>query len=198
MFRNISFHSSLAARIRASLCLLVFMVAGAGAAAAQLSGKGELKGTVKDPSGAVVPDATVTATEGSTGVSVSRTSNSSGDYDISPLDPGKYTVTVVASGFQKQSQTNLQVNALEIRNYDPVMTVGSSNETITVTSAPPQLETLNATLGATMENEMYSALPIEMGAYGNPDQRRATDFVFLMPGVQGNTTNGNPTTNTGI
>ena len=49
-----------------------------------------------------------------------------------------------------------------------------------------------------MENDMYSALPIEMGAYGQPDQRRATDFAFLMPGVQGNNTNGNPTTNTGI
>ncbi len=45
---------------------------------------------------------------------------------------------------------------------------------------------------------MYSALPIEMGAYGQPDQRRATDFAFLMPGVQGNNTTGNPTTNTGI
>ncbi len=45
---------------------------------------------------------------------------------------------------------------------------------------------------------MYSALPIEMGAYGQPDQRRATDFAFLMPGVQGNNTNGNPTTNVGI
>ena len=45
---------------------------------------------------------------------------------------------------------------------------------------------------------MYSALPIEMGAYGQPDQRRATDFAFLMPGVQGNNTNGNATTNTGI
>ena len=45
---------------------------------------------------------------------------------------------------------------------------------------------------------MYSALPIEMGAYGQPDQRRATDFAFLMPGVQGNNTTGNATTNTGI
>ncbi len=49
-----------------------------------------------------------------------------------------------------------------------------------------------------MENELYSALPIEMGAYGQPDQRRATDFAFLMPGVQANNTNGNATTNTGI
>ena len=60
------------------------------------------------------------------------------------------------------------------------------------------LETSNATLGATMEQETYSALPIEMGAYGQADQRRATDFAFLMPGVQGNNTTGNATTNTGM
>lgn len=45
---------------------------------------------------------------------------------------------------------------------------------------------------------MYSALPIQMGAYGSPDQRRVTDFALLMPGVQGNETNGNATTNTGV
>jgi hypothetical protein len=49
-----------------------------------------------------------------------------------------------------------------------------------------------------MENETYSELPLEMGAYGSADQRRATDFVYLMPGVQGNETNGNATTNTGV
>ena len=90
------------------------------------------------------------------------------------------------------------MNATESQAYNPVLTVGRSKTEITVTGEPPQLETSNATLGATMENETYSALPIEMGAYGNADQRRATDFVYLMPGVQGNVTNGNATTNTGV
>ncbi len=87
---------------------------------------------------------------------------------------------------------------MEMQTYSPVMTVGGADQQITVTAEPPQLETSNATLGATMENEMYSELPIEMGAYGNADQRRASDFVYLMPGVQGNETNGNATTNTGV
>jgi hypothetical protein len=177
-----------------SLILLV----GLGVAAAQLSGKGEIKGTVKDPSGAVVDKAVVTATEVSTGVSVSVPTTSAGDYVFSSLNPGVYSVTVVASGFEKQTQTDLHVNALEVEAYDPVLTVGSAAETVTVTSAPPQLETSNATLGATMEQEMYSELPIQMGAAGSPDQRRATDFAVLMPGVQGNETNGNLTTNTGV
>jgi hypothetical protein len=163
-----------------------------------LAGKGEIKGTVKDPTGAVVANATVTATEASTGASTARPTNASGLYDISPLDAGVYVVTVTANGFEKLTQANVHVDALEIRDYDPVLTVGASSETVTVTSAPPQLETSNAVLGATMEQEMYSALPIEMDAYGQPDQRRATDFAFLMPGVQGNNTTGNPTTNTGV
>jgi hypothetical protein len=95
-------------------------------------------------------------------------------------------------------QENVHVNALETQTLNPKLTVGAASEEVTVSAAPPQLETTNATLGATMEQEMYSALPIEMGAYGQPDQRRATDFAFLMPGVQGNNTNGNATTNTGV
>src|SRR6266702_1217391 len=180
------------------VALLTVAAIGGSVARAQLSGKGEIKGTVSDPSGAVVADATVTATSVATGVSMSKTTNAQGGFDVTPLDAGVYTVTVEAKGFQKQTQTNLQVNALEIRDYRPVLTVGSSTETVTVTSAPPQLETSNATLGGTMEQEMYSALPIEMGAYGNPDHRRSTDFAFLMPRVEGNNTQGNPTTNTCI
>jgi hypothetical protein len=169
-----------------------------GVARAQLAGKGEITGTVKDPSGAVVAGATVTATEVSTGVSTTRPTNSSGIYDISPLDAGVYVVTVTAKGFEKQTQADVHVNALEIADYNPVLTVGSSSETVTVTVAPPALETSNAMLGATMEQEMYASLPIQMGSAGSPDQRRATDFAVLMPGVQGNETNGNATTNTGV
>jgi hypothetical protein len=183
-------------------CLFVLFAAlfllTASPAGAQLAGKGEIKGTVTDPSGAVVPGATVTATSTTRGTKTAVKSSSSGLYDISPLDPDIYTVTATAQGFSTTNQENVHVNALEIADVPISMKLGAESETVTVSSAPPQLETSNATLGATMENDMYSALPIEMGAYGQPDQRRATDFAFLMPGVQGNNTNGNPTTNTGI
>jgi len=199
MFRPTSKHPSSAARQKILINLVGLLVTVAGNVGdAQLSGKGEIKGTVKDPSGAVVTNATVTATDNKTGVSTSRPTNPSGDYAISPLDPGIYTVTVAATGFQKLTQADVHVNALETATYNPVVMLGSESETVTVTSAPPQLETANATLGATMEQEMYSALPIEMGAAGSPDQRRATDFAVLMPGVQANETNGNLTTNTGV
>ncbi len=165
---------------------------------AQLAGKGQIKGTVMDQTGAAIPNATVVIKSKLTGVSTTVTSTSAGEYSAPILDPGTYTVTVTAAGFQTLAQDNVNVNALETQSFDPKMTVGSTDQTVEVTSAPPQLETTNATLGGTMEQDLYSALPIEMGAYGQADQRRATDFAFLMPGVQGNNTTGNPTTNTGI
>lgn len=181
--------------------LLLFAIAillNSAPADAQLAGKGSIKGSVTDPTGAVVPNASITATSTTRGTKLNGTSRASGDYDLSPLDPDIYTVTVKAAGFSTTTQQNVHVNALEISNVNISLAMGAENETVTVSSAPPAIETSNATLGATMENELYSALPIEMGAYGQPDQRRATDFAFLMPGVQGNNTNGNATTNTGI
>ena len=168
------------------------------AASAQLAGKGEIKGQITDTSGAVVPGATVTATSTTQGTKFTRTTSNAGEFDLSPLDAGIYTVTVTGKGFQTLTQQNVHVNSLEVEDLKLTLTVGSETQTVDVSTAPPQLETSNATLGATMENDLYSALPIEMGAYGNPDQRRATDFAFLMPGVQGNNTTGNATTNTGI
>ncbi|HUZ95094.1 MAG TPA: carboxypeptidase regulatory-like domain-containing protein, partial [Edaphobacter sp.] len=165
---------------------------------AQLSGKGEIKGVVTDPSGAVVPGASVVVTSTTKGTKLTRTTTSSGDYDISPLDPDIYTIGVTAAGFQTTTQQHVNVNALEISNVNIALTVGSEAQSVTISAAPPALETSNATLGATMEQAMYSALPIQMGAGGSPDQRRATDFAVLMPGVQGNETNGNATTNTGV
>ena len=167
-------------------------------ASAQLAGKGAIKGVVTDPTGAVVPGAAVVATSTTRGISVTSKSTSSGDFTVSPLDPDIYTLTVTAPGFQTTRQENVHVNALETASVNVDLTVGSESQSVTVSAAPPALNTTDATLGATMENEMYSALPIQMGAYGQPDQRRATDFAFLMPGVQGNNTNGNATTNTGI
>ncbi len=180
-----------------ALCAAMFLMVSL-SAGAQLSGKGAVSGTVQDPSGAAIPGATVTATKTENGVITTTTSTSSGNFSITTLDPGIYTITVTAQGFEKLTQQNVEVNALESQTFNPKLTVGGGTENVTVTSAPPQLETTNATLGATMDQEMYSALPIEMGAYGQADQRRATDFAFLMPGVQGNNTNGNATTNTGV
>lgn len=180
-----------------ALALVLAWVAGS-VAHAQLAGTGAISGTVQDPTGAVVSGATVTATATNTNVTTTRTTTKSGDYNITPLLPGAYTVSVTAPGFQGYEQQNITVNALETVGLNIKLTVGSASETVTVTSAPPVLDTTDATLGATMDNQMYSNLPLLMGSGGSNDQRRATDFEYLMPGVQANYTNGNATDNSAI
>jgi hypothetical protein len=197
MKRKNSNGRGLIAVVLSALCAVVFLMVSS-SAGAQLAGKGAVSGTVQDPTGAAIPGATITATNTANGVTTSTTSTSAGDFTIPTLDAGIYTIVVTANGFEKLTQQNVQINSLETQTFNPKMTVGGGTENVTVSTIPPQLETTNATLGATMDQEMYSALPIEMNAYGQPDQRRATDFAFLMPGVQGNNTSGNPTTNTGI
>jgi hypothetical protein len=193
MIRSFKGHVALLGCLTA-IILMIFAVS----ANAQLSGKGAITGTVADTTGAVIPNATVTATNGATGISTVAKTTGAGAYNFSNLDPGIYTVTIAAEGFQTLKQQNVHVNALESQSFNPVLTVGHADVQVTVTAEPPQIETSNATLGATMEQETYAALPVEMGAYGQADQRRATDFVYLMPGVQGNNTNGNATTNVGV
>ena len=165
---------------------------------AQLAGKGAISGNIEDSTGAALPKAKISITNTATGVTVTATSTNAGDYTLSTLDPGTYSITVEAQGFETQQQQNVNVNALETTTYSPRLTIGSSSQTVTVTTAPPQLQTADATLGGTLEAEMYSALPVEMGGFGSQDQRRATDFAYLLPGVQGNQTSGGTTTNSGI
>lgn len=169
-----------------------------GVAHAQLAGTGAIAGTVQDPTGAVVSGAKVTATDTDTNVQTTRTTTGAGDYNITPLLPGPYVITVAAKGFESFKQEKITVNALATVTLNVKMTIGQASETVTITSAPPVLETSDATLGGVMDNVLYSNLPLQMGAGGNADQRRATDFEYLMPGVQGNYTSGNSTSNSGI
>ncbi|MGD0346647.1 MAG: carboxypeptidase-like regulatory domain-containing protein [Terracidiphilus sp.] len=167
---------------------------------AQMAGTGAISGTVTDSTGAVVGGATVTATLVSQNTSTTRNTTGAGDYSITPLLPGEYTLTVTAKGFEKEVQEHITVNALETVAVNIKLTVGGAQQTITVTTAPPVLETTDAQLGATMDNQMYSSLPLLMGYSGNNDQRRATDFGYLMPGVQNTyaaSSSNNPTDATG-
>jgi hypothetical protein len=150
-------------------------------AGAQSAGEGALQGTVTDSSGAVLPNATVVATNVATGIAATRTTTSAGFYVISPLQPGTYSVKVSSSGFQTVEQANVVVNALQMRVYDPVLSVGQETQTVQVTAAPPVLNTADATLGLTVENTTYTNLPLQMTG---SQQRDPTAFGTLTPGSQ--------------
>jgi hypothetical protein len=165
------------------MALLVIAIMTPLGANAQMAGYGAISGTVTDSTGAVVGGATVTATLVDQNVNTVRTTSGAGDYTITPLTPGEYNLTVTAKGFEKFIQQHITVDALVTVGVNVNLSVGAATQTITVTTAPPILETTDASLGAVMDNEMYASLPLLMGAGGNNDQRRATDFAALMPGV---------------
>lgn len=155
-------------------------VVGVATASAQTGGQGALEGTITDPTGAVIGNAQVTATNQASNVSTSRTASSAGLYEITPLIPGVYTVTVTANGFQTFKQQNIQVNGLNVTGFNAKLEVGNTQETVTVTDAPPELQTTNASLGAVITNQTYESLPLIM----NNQQRDPTAFASLAPGAQ--------------
>jgi len=149
--------------------------------AAQTAGEGAITGTVKDTTGAVVPNATVTARNDATGVETSRPSSSAGVYQIGPLIVGSYSITVTAAGFKTFTQQNIVINQNQIFGLNPVLAVGSQATTVTVTTAPPQLDTENATLGGTISSQEFADLPLLVA---NQQQRDITSFSNLLPGAQ--------------
>ena len=175
------------------VALLTFVVMNERAANAQLAGTGTIQGTITDPSGASIVGAVVGAQNASTGVKISRVTDKAGYYVLAPLEPGDYDITVAAKGFETLVHATVHVAGMQVMPLDLKMQVGAATATVTVDTAPPVLETENATLGAAMEGQAYQSLPLEMGTPGHPDQRRVTDFATLMPGVSGNITKNDST-----
>jgi hypothetical protein len=122
---------------------------------AQLGSNGGIQGTVTDPGGAVVPGATVVATNVATNVATTRETNEAGLYVIKPLPPGEYKVVVSRSGFLTLIQEKVIVDALSTVTVDLNLKVGDVKESVTVTDAPTQLNTSDARLGTTIRNELY-------------------------------------------
>ena len=149
-------------------------------AASQTGGEGAIVGTITDSSHAVIPNAKITATNNATNIATVRFSSSAGYFTIAPLPPGTYTVQVKAEGFKTLDQENLVLDALQTLAFNPMLAVGAAAQTVTVTAAPPVIDTADATLGLTMENETYANLPLQM----NGNQRDPTAFGVLTPGAQ--------------
>jgi hypothetical protein len=150
---------------------------------AQTGGNGAITGTVADSTGALVPGAQVTALNNATGVATMRPASSSGLYNISPLLPGTYTVTVTASGFQTYKQENVTVDAMATIGLNVTLQVGSQNEVVTVEAAPPALDTTSATLGGVVSAASYAQLPVMISGL---QQRDITQVSNLLPGAQVN------------
>ena len=152
------------------------------------TGGGSIQGTVTDSGGSVIAGANVVATNVATKVETARQTNEAGLYVINPLPPGEYKVVVSATGFRQLEQAGVIVDALGTVGLNLALQVGATNETVTITEAPAQLNTTDARLGTTIRNELYTALPLAMGTAVagsgiGQGPRNPGAFIFLLPGV---------------
>ncbi len=146
---------------------------------AQVGGTGSIQGTITDPTGAVIVGAKVTATNLGTGVETTRQTTDVGFYVLPLLSAGEYKVTVAATGFQSFTQEKVALDALQTIGLNLKLSLGQATQTITVADAPTPLRTDDATLGQTMQNQVYDTLPLAM----NASARDPSAFAALVVGV---------------
>ncbi len=136
-----------------------------------------LQGTVTDKTGAVVPGATVTVTNQSTGISAVTTTTDAGFYRVAALPPGTYTVKVEAASFATKSVSGVAVVAEAARGLDLMLNPAGATETVTVTGEAPPVQTENASISGAITSTEITRL----AQYG----RSPYDLVKLAPGVFG-------------
>ncbi len=121
-------------------CLLLLLMLFVGGIAIQpvhaQSTFGSIVGTVKDASGAVVNGASVTLINTGTSITHDATTNQNGDYSFTNLNPAKYEVSVVASGFEKVEFHDLDLQSREIKRVDAALKIGTASDTISVKAHP--------------------------------------------------------------
>jgi hypothetical protein len=123
-------------------------------------GFGTIVGTVTDPSGALVASAKVTAVEVGTGASREAVTNAAGGFVIPGLRPTNYTLTVDAPGFNKYTQTNIQLTADQSATINVALTLGQAAQAITVETSVVQTDTYTSTLKEVVDSQRMVDLPL--------------------------------------
>ena len=133
-----------------------------------------LRGSVTDPSGAVVAGAVIDLESSATGQQTTRRTDGRGEYVFSPIDPGEYLIKVVAAGFADQSkQAEILVNQPATINF--ALGIKASATTVDVSGTAQTLNVTDATIGNAVGNQTIEALPME--------GRNVPDLLSIQPGV---------------
>jgi len=159
----------------ATLIALLFTLLTGVAAHAQVTGA-TLSGTVTDPSGGVVANAAVSATNTATALTRDTAADSAGLYNIPNLIPGTYEVRVTAAGFSTAVQSNLALAVGQQFQLNFSLKVGQATTTVQVTEAPPQIDLTSSALTGQVESETVRELPL--------NGRDWTSLAQLQPGVK--------------
>jgi hypothetical protein len=136
---------------------------------------GAISGVVTDSSGAVLPGATVVATNTATGVQATVTSDAKGFYSLPTLAIGNYDVEITHPGFKTSRTTGLVIDANSALRVDIILEVGTQSEKVEVTSDAVHVETQSTQMGEVITGKSMTAVPLNGRSY--------TDLLALQPGV---------------
>jgi hypothetical protein len=150
-----------------SLLLVLLSLLGFQSLKAQTAGTGGLTGTVKDPSGAVIPNATVTLTSVDTGQVRTTTTGGDGVYRFSLLPPGNYRVRIESSGFKPVEVPGITVAVTETAVLDRSLDVGAQAQTVTVEGEVENIQTASSALGTVVNTRSMEALPLSTRNFTN-------------------------------
>ncbi len=170
----------LSSQSRTALFLMVVAITGA-CCYAQTVFSGNVQGVISDPSGAVVPGASVTLLNVDTGVTSTATSSASGNYRFSELPPGNYLVSAEASGFRK-SEVRLTLQTNELQGVNITLSLSATTEAVRVEAVAPPLDTDDSRIQATLNSQTVRDLPSL--------NRNLWDVLTVAPGVVGTGTHG--------
>ncbi len=136
---------------------------------------GSISGTVKDPSGAVVPGATVTALQTETGIQQTTHTDAQGFYTFPLLPVGHYEINVQQTGFKEFHQSGLVIDVNSALRTDVTLEVGAVTQSVNVHAAAVQVETTNTQMGELIGSTKIETIPLNGRSY--------TDLLALQPGV---------------
>jgi hypothetical protein len=148
---------------------------------AQSAGTGALTGTVKDPSGAVIANVTVTITNTATNAARTTVTGGDGVYRFTLIPPGNYSVKFAAAGFKTADVPSVQVIVTETPVLDETLEIGTAGEQVTVEANAEVLQTATSTLGTTVASQQVTGLPLS--------NRNYTQLLSMAAGAQANVNN---------
>ncbi|PYT32732.1 MAG: TonB-dependent receptor [Acidobacteria bacterium] len=150
---------------------------------------GSIVGKVTDPTGGVVAAAAVSVMNMNTGIETKSSSDGSGNFVVTPLPVGNYTVTVEAPGFKKWSSSGINLNVQDRIGLNVVLEVGQVSETVEVVGAAPALQTDTSYLGQVVESKRIEELPLN-GRYFTRLAVLTAGTIPTAPGARDERTGG--------
>lgn len=161
--------------------IVALMACGLAAPLFAQSDRASITGTVKDASSAVVPGVEVRVTNLGTNVMQTTLTDNAGLYRVENLPIGRYAVSFAKTGFKRLDHGNITLLISQVAEVDVTLEVGSTTETVEVTTAPPILQTENTTVSTNLNSEAVSELPLNVQG-----SRNLSNFIFAyVPGAEG-------------